>query len=189
MLSWFKRDPARGAAASLYAAIVTQARRPDFYRAGGVADTPDGRYDMILLHMFLVLERLAHAATPPETLKQALFDTCFKDMDRNLREMGYGDVGVKLRIEKMVEGFFGRVAAYREGLAGDDGVLGAAFSRNLFRQGEASAGQLAAFCAYLRTQWGGLAAQADADLAAGRVVFAAPDLGGAAVAARAAHDA
>ncbi len=43
---------------ALYGAIVAQARTPVFYRDYGVPDTVNGRFDMIILHLALVLERL-----------------------------------------------------------------------------------------------------------------------------------
>ena len=38
--------------------IVAQARTPAFYRSYGVPDTVDGRLDMIVLHLVLVLRRI-----------------------------------------------------------------------------------------------------------------------------------
>ena len=44
-------------AGEIYGAIVTQARQPAFYAELGVRDTPAGRYEAVVLHLFLVLER------------------------------------------------------------------------------------------------------------------------------------
>ena len=41
----FRRQPWRGVAHELYATIVIQARRPEFYLRCAVPDTPDGRFD------------------------------------------------------------------------------------------------------------------------------------------------
>lgn len=177
VLSWFRRrDPAEAPARALYAALVRQARAPEFYGAGGVADTWEGRYDMILVHVFLVLERLNSANPPRDALKQALFDVLFEDMRINLRELGFGDTGVKIRLQRMVDAFYGRMTAYRRGLeAADGGDLAAALARNLFRHGAAPAddGAVAAMAAYVRRQWRHLQSQPDAVLAAGEVDFAA----------------
>ena len=54
----FRRKDNDAAAQRLYEAIVAQGRRPEFYRVWGVPDTLDGRFDMIVLHSFLVLHRL-----------------------------------------------------------------------------------------------------------------------------------
>jgi len=174
ILSLFKHSSRPAAARALYGDVVRQARRTAFYGPGGVADTEDGRYDLILLHMFLVLERLNRVSPDPAQLKQDLFDTLFEDLDINLREMGYGDTGVKIRIQRMVEGFYGRMTAYRDGLAGGDGGLEAALRRNLFRNTEPATAHVARLADYVRAQTAALAARDDGDLLAGRAGFSAP---------------
>ena len=60
MLAWLKeRGNLRRTARSLYGSIVTQARSPGVYAPWGVPDTPEGRFEMIVLHLVLVLRRLA----------------------------------------------------------------------------------------------------------------------------------
>lgn len=70
MLNWLRtRALDRRKAEELYGAVVAQARDPAFYRALGVADSPEGRYEMIVLHLFLLLERLR--ADAPATTARA----------------------------------------------------------------------------------------------------------------------
>src|SRR5450432_4115159 len=126
----FRPDPNAAPAARLYDAIVSQARQPDFYAAGGVPDSIDGRFEMIVLHAYLVLRRLRGAGEVAEPLAQALVDRLFADMDASLREMGAGDLGVGKRVKRMATAFYGRVAAYE---AGDKrGDMAEALARNLF---------------------------------------------------------
>ncbi|HEX4095815.1 MAG TPA: ubiquinol-cytochrome C chaperone family protein, partial [Caulobacteraceae bacterium] len=54
----FRAPPAQDAGRGLYAAAALQARRPVFYRALGVADTVEGRFELYSLHVALVLIRL-----------------------------------------------------------------------------------------------------------------------------------
>lgn len=167
---------------SLYAAIVTQARRPEFYASLGVPDTVDGRFDMIALHMFLVLHRLRQAGPAAAAASQALFDTMFADMDHNLREMGAGDLGVGRRVRAMAEGFYGRIGAYERGLAADDSALAAALRRNLFGtlpDPGPPVSVLTALCGYLRAAAAHLAAQGDGRLMSGAVGFPEPMRAGA----------
>jgi cytochrome b pre-mRNA-processing protein 3 len=138
-------------AAALYGAIVAQARQPDFYVVHGVPDTVDGRFEMIALHMFLVLHRLKPVSD--DDLAQQLFDIMFGDMDQSLREMGAGDLGVGRRVRAMAEGLYGRMAAYEAGLATDDEHLAAAWRRNVFGtvpEPGPSAAVLQSLCGYLR---------------------------------------
>src|SRR5579871_1265193 len=83
----------RGTIETIYGMIVTQAREPLFYREVGVPDTVNGRFDLLLLHLWMVLKHLRPLSGGAE-LSQALFDRFCEDMDANLREMGVGDLKV-----------------------------------------------------------------------------------------------
>jgi cytochrome b pre-mRNA-processing protein 3 len=116
----------------LYASLVETARAEHFYRDMGVPDTVDGRFEMIVVHMFLMLNALKGEEAGLEALRQGLTDTFFKDMDRSLREMGVGDLSVGKKVRKMAEAFYGRVAAYAEGLKAGESGLHEALARNIF---------------------------------------------------------
>jgi len=132
MFALFKSNPVREAAERAYECVVAAARRPEFFREGGVPDTVDGRFELICLHAFMVLHRLKGESAATE-FAQTFFDTMFADFDRSLREMGTGDLSVGKHIRRMVEAFYGRIAAYEAGLAAaDDGALVAALRRNVF---------------------------------------------------------
>lgn len=164
--------PTRAAASALYRAVVRQARQAAFYDAGGVPDTLDGRFELIALHAFLVLRRLKAERPRTRNLAQALFDEMFADMDRSLREMGAGDLGVGRRVKAMAAAFYGRVAAYERGLAEGDETLQAALARNLFGTVAAERPKLAAMGGYLKAQVALLDRQPIDRLAAGEVRFA-----------------
>lgn len=169
--------PAGQAAESLYATVVAQARRPEFYAAWDVPDTVDGRFDMIALHMFLVLHRLKQDGAAAAETSQALFDAMFADMDRSLREMGAGDLGVGRRVRAMAEGLYGRIAAYEAGLAADDVALAAALRRNVFGtvpDPGPPVRAMSALCGYLRAAASALARQDARQIVKGRVEFPAP---------------
>jgi len=114
-----------GTIEAIYGMIVTQAREPLFYRDLGVPDTVNGRFDLVLLHLWLVLRRLKSVASGT-ALSQALFDHFCTDMDDNLREMGVGDQTVPKRMRAFGEAFYGRTAAYDMALTeGTDALAGA----------------------------------------------------------------
>lgn len=172
LVSFFGKSPST-AAVALYRSIVTQARQPAFYRDHAVPDSLDGRFDMIVLHAFLVMRRLKRIPGPAaQRLSQQLFDLLFADMDSNLREIGVGDLGVGKRVKKMAQAFYGRIEAYEAGLASaDPQMLADALRRNLYGTVEAEAAALAAMAAYLRDADRRLAAQPDAGLVAGNPDF------------------
>jgi cytochrome b pre-mRNA-processing protein 3 len=167
------RPPAERAAERLYASAVEQARAPAFYLHCGVPDTVDGRFEMIALHVFLVLRRLRQGGAGASSTAQALFDAMFVDMDRNLREMGVGDLGVGRRVKAMAKAFYGRVAAYDRGLDQEAGAgaLDEALLRNLWRGVAPAPEALAALAGYMRREAQSLAAQTLAGLIEGRVAF------------------
>jgi cytochrome b pre-mRNA-processing protein 3 len=101
----------RGTIEGIYGMIVTQAREPLFYRDLGVPDTVNGRFDLLLLHLWMVLRRLK-SVEAGTGLSQALFDHFCADLDDNLREMGVGDLKVPKRMQAFGEAFYGRTAAY-----------------------------------------------------------------------------
>ncbi len=156
---FFKRDPWETRARALYEGVVAQARQPGFYRDCGVPDSVDGRFELIALHVFLVLRRLKADTGDGGELGQALIDVMFQDMDQSLRELGAGDLGVGPRVKRMAQGLFGRIAAYEDGLSGPPAILEAALRRNLYGTVTAEPDQVRAMAAYLRataealTQW------------------------------------
>ena len=151
---------------------MTAAREPFLYQSLGVADTLDGRFDLVCLHTFLLVRRLQRAQEPGPTLAQAVFDAMFSDMDISLREMGVGDLSVGRRVRAMWEAFNGRALAYDAALAtGDAAALEAALVRNVWR-GETPADGCAAGLARLVTaQAAFLDGQDFTALCAGDVAF------------------
>jgi cytochrome b pre-mRNA-processing protein 3 len=122
--------PSRGTIEAIYGMVVAQAREPVFYTSLNVPDTVDGRFDMLLLHLWLVLRHLRETEGG-EGLSQALFDRFCEDMDGNLREMGVGDLTVPKRMQAFGEAFYGRTAAYDLARAGGENDLAEAIGRNV----------------------------------------------------------
>ena len=127
------KSKTRKVATSLYITVVNQARQPFLYTNLGVPDTFDGRFNMISLHVFLVLRRLKSNYTRSEKTSQALFDIMFADMDQSLREIGVGDLRVGKSVKAMAATFYGGVSAFEKALRdGSDVILIDAIKRNVF---------------------------------------------------------
>lgn len=134
LLSLIRRGRHERVGFELYGAAVAAARDPFFYTALGVPDTLDGRFDMVSLYTFLLIQRLKREPPPGPALAQAVFDAMFSDMDVNLREMGVGDLSVGRKMRVMWEAFHGRSAAYAAALnVSDMAALDAALIRNVWR--------------------------------------------------------
>lgn len=141
---------------AIYGALVSQARSPALYLHAGVPDTLEGRFEMVLLHVFLALRRLRFVSEPhiaeAKALSQRVFDILFDDMDQTLREIGISDLKVGKEIKGMASSFYGRIEAYDKGLdAEDEAVLRAALTRNVYPAEPApSADDIDALVAYVR---------------------------------------
>jgi cytochrome b pre-mRNA-processing protein 3 len=169
----------------LYGAIVAQARSPLFYTHYGVSDSVEGRFELIVLHLVLVLRRLGaeEAAAserrpslgPGSAVGQRLFDVFCRDLDDNLREMGVGDLAVPRKMRQFGEAFYGRQAAYGAALGcADPQELEKALARNILSK--ADAGEKAAPLArYMRAAATQLDAEPEDALIAGRPVFPSPE--------------
>jgi len=131
--SIFARKDDRAALRPLYHAVIGKAREPHWYLDGGVADTLDGRFDMVAAILSLVLLRLEALDAQNDSVK--LTEIFIEDMDGQVRQIGFGDLVVGKQIGKMMSALGGRLAAYRAALAGE-APLGEALVRNLYR-GEA----------------------------------------------------
>ncbi len=129
---------------------------------------------MVALHAFIVVHRLKGRGDVAGRLAQAVFDTMFADMDRALREMGVGDLGVGKRVKKMVSAFLGRSAAYEEGLGSAEDILNAALLRNVYGTVSVREKNAAALSGYLRREVARLETLRLDDLLAGRLEFGAP---------------
>ena len=119
----------------LYQSVLQASRQPDLYEKFEVRDHLDSRFDMLCLHISLLMARLRMLPEDVhKPLNQELFDRFFADMDFTLREMGVGDLGVAKRVRKMSEAFMGRLTAYTESLKKNDKPgLALALARNVRR--------------------------------------------------------
>jgi cytochrome b pre-mRNA-processing protein 3 len=170
---------------ALYGAIVAQARSPTFYTAYGVPDSVEGRFELIVLHLVLILGRLGRPnetapgpgprRQPGRTSGQQLFDVFCRDLHDNLREMGVGDLAVPREMRRFGEAFYGRQASYTAALAtADNRELEKAFARNIFAAGGVDA-RAARLARYARAAASRLDTEEEGALVAGKAVFPRPE--------------
>ncbi len=147
---------------------------PCFYREYAVADTVNGRFDLIVLHLSLLLDRLAQEPALRD-LGQGIFDRFCEDMDDNLREMGVGDLAVPKEMRRLGQAFYGRAQAYRAALAaGDEKALAEALKRNIYGKSAAATASAPRLAAYMREALRDLGLQDAAQLGSGLLRFPDP---------------
>lgn len=160
---------------NIYAAIIKQSRQPVFFERYDVLDTTQGRYEILMVHLFLVIERLRREKNEHAPhISQLLFDFAFADLDQNLRQIGVGDLSVPKQVKAMAQGFYGRSVVYLDALEkGDDRQLKDALKRNLFAQNEdVSEASLDFFVEYIKHQSEALAQNSFDRMLLGHVDFA-----------------
>jgi len=125
MLKWFKtRVKNHRRADKLYGAIVTQARSGHIYTSLGVPDTPAGRFEIVVLHLFLVMERLSSDPEIGQVLPRLVVERFVSDVDDSLRELGTGDLAVPKKVRRAAAGLYERATAYRAAISvGDEKAL------------------------------------------------------------------
>jgi cytochrome b pre-mRNA-processing protein 3 len=106
------KSPGKAAGERLCAAATAYARNPAFYLRMGAPDTVEGRFELLTLHVVLLIDRLGAAPGPAADARQRLFDAYVSNLDGALREMGVGDLSVGKRMKRLGEAFYGRAQAY-----------------------------------------------------------------------------
>lgn len=149
MLAWLKqRRDHRRTARALYGSIVTQSRLPHFYARWGVPDTREGRFEMLALHLVLVLRRIA-ALTDDQGLQRALTERFVVDIDDALREMTVGDLAVPRHVKLAVAVLHDRHRLYGRALELPPPALADAISARLGALDGAGGLETERICAYL----------------------------------------
>jgi cytochrome b pre-mRNA-processing protein 3 len=171
MRSWLQERRKRlQTARELYGSIVTRARNPQFYAQWGVPDSREGRFEMLVLHVALVLRRLAQEGPAGQRLGRALAEVFVIDMDDSMREMSVGDMAVPRSIKRAVAALHDRQADYTAALAtGAD--LTAVLHRHLDPFKGTEHMDAAALSTYIAGAAQALGAQAGAEVLAGRILW------------------
>lgn len=175
MMIFNQNKKTKDAAHVIFTKIVDQARNPIFYSQWDVADSLDGRFDLIILHVALVADRFEQSdgnkkiALMIRYIQEVLFD----NMDLSLREMGVGDMSVGKKVKVMAEAYYGRKAAYQKALRADDDLesLKLALIKNVFRDNAPDGVILDKFTSYINKQHRCLENQTDDNLISAKLIF------------------
>lgn len=166
---FLKNEPDLQKIALLYGAIMAQARSPAFFLRHGLSDDFETRFESLVLHLLLVMRRLGEEGY---AIKQALTDFMVSDLDRTLREMGVGDVGVVKRMKYFMEGYYGRIKAYDAALNhSDKKEILRALDRNLFAATSTDLAKLELMRDYIDLQTQQLASQPISAIKDGKLLF------------------
>lgn len=150
----------------LWHAIVATSREPEWYAEAGVADTVEGRFDMIALVLALTMLRMEDSEElAPRT--GPLTELFVADMDRQLRDTGVGDLMVGKKIGRLMEALGGRIGVLRENMTQSDAVLAGILQRNVTLLDEEK--KPFSLAVRARALHNDLTARSDAELLEGRI--------------------
>ena len=171
----FGRNVHADLAHALYGTVVARARDPHFYLNYQVPDTLDGRFELLVMHLFLLHNRLKDEGHGSRQISQLVFDAFIDDMDAALREVGVGDQSVPKKIAKMTQVFYGRTGAYEKALQ-DQNVVGSladVIKRNLYPDADSKDAEMD-LARYMAWQVRNLADKSADDITQSKAVFAGP---------------
>lgn len=144
MLTWLRhRRSTERIARALYGSSVAAARSPALYRGLAVPDTLAGRFEMVVLHTFLLMQRLTSAGEAGRVLAQSLGEAMVEQLDDDMRQLGVSDITVPKKVRKAASAAYGRFESYAEAIkAKDPEALARTLIRNVYdgddnRSGEA----------------------------------------------------
>ncbi|MXO73471.1 ubiquinol-cytochrome C chaperone family protein [Alteraurantiacibacter buctensis] len=159
-------DP-RSELVPLWHRVIELSRTPEFYARHGVADTVDGRFDMVTTMLAVTMLRMEQ--TPALAARCALLTELFvEDMDGQLRESGVGDLVVGKHMGKLMAALGGRMGALRDAFAagGVEPVAQALERNHHWREGGGDPAGLAAGVLAYRDA---LAAASEDEIGKGRI--------------------
>ncbi len=138
----------------IYQNIIERSRSKFFYLNMDIDDSFESRFDIIILHSFIIFYFLKSRSDEEKKMSQFLFDFMFEDFDNNLREMGFGDIAVNKKMKVFITAFYGRIANYSKGVdqiqkKKDDDILNQALSNNIYKGKELNAQFLNFFKQYI----------------------------------------
>jgi cytochrome b pre-mRNA-processing protein 3 len=124
---------------NIYTNIVKTSRNKNFFLELNVDDTVEGRFDIIILHAFIILNFFIYKGIDKSDLPQMLFDHMFFDFDSSLREMGFGDIAVNKRMKQFIKAFYGRIDNYSKSLfqainSDDYSLFNKTILRNIYKE-------------------------------------------------------
>ncbi len=174
--NWFTHTTVSNRTArEIYGSIVASARQSTFYAAWGIPDSREGRFEMLALHLVLVMRRLERATPDGPALSRAIAEAFIADMDDNMREIGIGDLAVPRKIKKAAAALFDRHRDYGAALdAGDTVALSTTVRTAMTTAGASVTLDAAALAGYVERVWGALGVTPDADCIAGKLPLPFP---------------
>jgi len=133
MLGWcFSRRTNNANAHNLYGSIVTITRNPELYNALKVPDTLEMRFELLMFHMFVFLNRLNASSQDTGKLRQELVNCFFADMETTSRQVGVGDLAIPKKMRRLATQYATRMDEYSNSVESRTSGKSVELYRNIF---------------------------------------------------------
>src|SRR5829696_8812422 len=103
---------AKREADAVYSAVAGAARHPAFFTRLGVPDTVEGRFEVLVLHLVPLIQRLSHGADIDTELARNVVESFVTELDHSLRDLGVGDMKIPKSVQALFNAYGGRLASY-----------------------------------------------------------------------------
>lgn len=168
-MAWpFSKQSTEPDGTALYAAIVSETRRADWYRAAAVPDTIDGRFAVLSTLLALADIRLGSGGEAARALAPRLAERFIGDMDVQMREAGFGDPGLGKQVRMMVGSLASRIDRWQLAIEGG-GAWNEALVPSLYRDNPPDDDAVEAGSVLVRDWWQRLSDASDMDLIEGHI--------------------
>ncbi|MBT3070607.1 MULTISPECIES: ubiquinol-cytochrome C chaperone family protein [Rhodomicrobium] len=75
-------------------------------------DTLSGRFDMLVIHMFIVMQNLKLGANEGKLLGKEIIEAFVREMDSMVRDLGIADAYVAQEVRKIADLFYRQLVVY-----------------------------------------------------------------------------
>ncbi len=117
----------------LYYQISLQSRSPVLYQQFQIPDTPQGRFEMLVIHLFMVLYVLKRDHdTLSSLVSQKLVNFFVADLDQSFREIHISDKKMTKSFKYALEAFYGRLYSYDSAVSISPEQLRHSLSKNIY---------------------------------------------------------
>ena len=96
----------------LYRKILQTSYNNWFYKDLKVDDTIEGRFEIIVLHIFVLFKILDERNEENTIFKQKLLETFIEELDSTYREIGISDNTFAKKMKIAVQSIYGRIDSY-----------------------------------------------------------------------------
>ena len=137
----------------LFEKINKQSLRKDLYLQYKIIDTFENRFELLTIHIVLVVKAMKSDSLMGNKTIQKLFDEIFKYLDNSFRELGLGDKVIEMNLNKLLSNFLKKIKLYEQALSeNNDSSIKKILINSIYKNEHPSNEKLYELIKYVRIQ-------------------------------------